>query len=201
MRALAGGRRVLNLFAYTCSFSVAAALGGAASVTSIDLSARALDWGRDNFRLNELDPDAHAFVRADAVGFLASPAARGQRFELIVLDPPSFSTTKETRFSVDAHYRGLVARVMRVTSDGGSILCATNHRGVVMAKLRRWIHEAAREAGRTVGKMRDLPPPSDFPPVPGMEPHLKAVLVTLAEGSGVKTSDDRHRPASRMRRP
>jgi 23S rRNA (cytosine1962-C5)-methyltransferase len=211
VRAMAEGTRFLNLFAYTGSFTVAAAAGGAAATTTVDVSRTVLAWGERNLALNRLAGPAHGFAEADVLGWLDAQARLGGRWDLVVLDPPSFATTKSSRFSVESDYRDLVARVMRVTSPGGAIVCCTNHRGVVMAKLRRWIHEAARAAGCHVARLRDLPAPADFPPVPGMEPHLKVALVTLGEPSSAPAGGDREPagarpghprggPAGRMRR-
>ncbi|HEV8547654.1 MAG TPA: class I SAM-dependent methyltransferase, partial [Polyangiaceae bacterium] len=92
LRDLAHDARVLNLFAYTSSFSVAAALGGARRVVSVDISKRPLEIARDNFRLNRLDPNVHAFEQADALAWAARAKSTQERFELVVLDPPSFAS-------------------------------------------------------------------------------------------------------------
>lgn len=183
VRDASRGARVLNLFSYTGSFTVAAAVGGATSTTTVDVARTVLAWGERNLALNGIAPSPdHVFVDADVLPWLDAQAVKKQAWDLVVLDPPSFSTTKASRFAVDGGYRELVAKVMRVTSTTGRILCCTNHRGVVQAKVRRWIHEAARDAGRRIEKLRDLPPPVDFPPAPGQEPHLKVLACTLGAG-------------------
>jgi 23S rRNA (cytosine1962-C5)-methyltransferase len=182
VRDLARGARVLNLFSYTGSFTVAAAAGGARSTTTVDVARSVLVWAERNMALNHFD-GAHDFLDVDVLPWLDAQVARKETWDLVVLDPPSFSTTKSSRFAVDGGYRDLVARVMRVTSPTGHILCCTNHRGVVQAKVRRWIHEAARDAGRRIDKLRDLAPPADFPATPGLEPHLKVLLCSLGEGA------------------
>lgn len=194
VRELAKGTRFLNLFAYTGSFTVAAAAGGTVSSTTVDVSRTVLAWAERNLSLNDLAGPQHVMAEADVISWLDAQAKLGARWDLVVLDPPSFATTRGSRFSVESDYRELVARVMRVTSPEGQILCCTNHRGVVMAKVRRWVHEAARMAGREVVKLRDLPPPPDFPPVPGMEPHLKVVLVTLGAGPAAPATGRRAPP-------
>ena len=88
----AAGKRVLNLFAYTCSFGVYAAAAGADRVDNLDLSNTYLDWGKRNFTLNDLDPAAHGFLREDALAWLRK--APGQKYDLVVLDPPTFSNSK-----------------------------------------------------------------------------------------------------------
>jgi len=183
VREMAKGARVLNLFSYTGSFTVAAVAGGARSTTTVDVARIVLGWAERNLALNGVEPSPdHVLLDVDVLPWLDAQAARKEQWDLVVLDPPSFSTTKSSRFAVDGGYRDLVARVMRVTSTQGHILCCTNHRGVVQAKVRRWIHEAARDAGRRIDKLRDLAPPADFPPIPGSEPHLKVLLCSLGEG-------------------
>jgi 23S rRNA (cytosine1962-C5)-methyltransferase len=88
------GRELLNVFAYTCGFSVCAALAGART-TSVDLSKRYLDWGKRNFQLNGLDPAAHDFIYGDAFDWLARLQKKGRTFDMIALDPPTFSRSKE----------------------------------------------------------------------------------------------------------
>ncbi|MFC2612346.1 MAG: class I SAM-dependent methyltransferase, partial [Eikenella corrodens] len=91
----AQGKRFLNLFSYTGSFSVYAATGGAASSETVDLSNTYLDWARRNFELNRINPEQHRIIRADVFQYLQNAAAEGKRFDLIVMDPPSFSNSKK----------------------------------------------------------------------------------------------------------
>ena len=91
----AAGKRFLNLFAYTGSFTVYAATGGAISSVTVDLSNTYQDWSRRNFELNGLDLSRHSLVRADVFRYLQDAAAAGERFDLIVMDPPSFSNSKK----------------------------------------------------------------------------------------------------------
>jgi len=182
VRSFAGGARVLNLFSYTCSFSVAAALGGARRVTSVDLSGRALEWGRDNFRLNGLEPDAHAFVQADAVAWLGSAGARGERFDLVILDPPSFSSEGGGKaFSAEKDYGRLAELALRLLAPRGRLLAVTNHRGTSQGKLRKLVRDAAGRAGRNVQQLKDIPSPLDCPPLPDGPVPSKSVLVTLGD--------------------
>jgi 23S rRNA (cytosine1962-C5)-methyltransferase len=179
VRDQAKGKRVLNLFAYTGAFSVAAAAGGALETATVDVSKSVLEWARRNLDAIGAEAKSHAMIEADALVWLKSAARGKARYDLVILDPPSFATTKQTRFSADNDYRSVAALAMGVIAPGGRLLACTNHRGIVRAKLRRYLHEAAREAGRTVTQMKDLPDPIDFPPEPGREPAMKSVLVTL----------------------
>ena len=180
VRELAGGARVLNLFAYTGAFTVAAVAGGARSSMTVDVSAGVIAWARQNLEGASADPTAHIALEADALPWLKSAAIKGDRFDLVLLDPPSFATTKKSRFSAEDDYRSTAAAALRVLAPGGRLLACTNHRGIPRIKFRRFLHEAARDADRTVTQLKDLPDPIDFPAEPGAEPHLKSVLVTLS---------------------
>jgi len=119
---------VLNLFAYTGAFSVHAAAGGARTTTTVDLSQTYLDWARDNFRENGLDGDAHRFVRADLVRWLADAPAK--TFDVAVVDPPTFSNSKKMlgTFDVQRDHATLLSQVRRVLRPGGTIWFSTNAR-------------------------------------------------------------------------
>ena len=115
VRAWAAGRRVLNTFAYTCGFGVAAAAGGATRVLNLDLSKSVLAWGQANYRANGFEPDPHDFVFGDVFDWLARLAKRGDRFDLVILDPPGFSRTKSRAFSAARDYGELAGLAARVT--------------------------------------------------------------------------------------
>lgn len=181
VRALSAGKRVLNLFAYTCPFTLAAAAGGATRTVSVDAAKPALDRGERGLAHAGLSGDQHAFVVDDVLTWLEGARRKRDRYDLVILDPPSYSTVGKTRFSTSAgDYRPLAAKAMAVTAPGGYLLACSNHRQTVQAKLRRLLHEAARDAGREVQQMKDLSPPVDFPSAFGREPHLKSILVRLA---------------------
>ncbi|HEY8428178.1 MAG TPA: class I SAM-dependent methyltransferase, partial [Sandaracinaceae bacterium] len=177
VRELAKGARVLNLFAYTCGFTVAAAAGGARESLSIDASASALARGRANLEHAGLASPAHAFEAADVFEALARLAKAGERFDLVIVDPPTYSTTRASRWTSGADWRALAAACLRVLARGGRMLACSNDRRLKQAKLRRYVHEAARDAGVEIAQLKDLPCPSDFPPPFGEEPHLKSLLL------------------------
>jgi 23S rRNA (cytosine1962-C5)-methyltransferase len=180
IRALARDRRVLNLFCYTGSFSVAAALGGARETLSIDLSARALTRGRENFALNGIT-GKHRFLKEDALAWLERARRKQERFDLIVLDPPSFATIgKGETFSVSRGYARLAENALALLSPGGTLLAVTNHRKTTEAALRRTLAAAAQAANRTVTALKSLPSGRDCPPGEhGAEPS-KSVLVSVS---------------------
>lgn len=180
VRSLSSGRRVLNLFAYACAFTVSAARGGASRVVSVDISKTSLAWGEDNLRLSGLlDPARFRFVADEALTYLRRCLARGDRFDLILLDPPSFATTKTARFSAEHDYRTLATAAFSVLAPGGSLLACTNHRGITQPQFRGFLMEAAEAARAPRPRLRFLPPPTDFPEPSGTEPYLKAALLSL----------------------
>jgi 23S rRNA (cytosine1962-C5)-methyltransferase len=123
--ALARGRDVLNTFAYTGGFSVAAALGGAKRVTTLDLAGPAVDVARRNFVLNGLDPAAHEFVVRDAFDALAELAEAPPRHDLIVLDPPSFAPSRKAVPRALKAYEKLNELALRALPAGGWLATAS----------------------------------------------------------------------------
>jgi 23S rRNA (cytosine1962-C5)-methyltransferase len=128
IRAEAAGKRFLNLFSYTGSFTVYAAAGGAQSTTSVDLSRRYLDWTARNLLLNHLERGFHEQVRADASAWLQSAGERGRRYDLIVLDPPPFSSSKSMQrsFNVQRDHVRLLDRGLALLAPGGSLYFSTS---------------------------------------------------------------------------
>jgi 23S rRNA (guanine2445-N2)-methyltransferase / 23S rRNA (guanine2069-N7)-methyltransferase len=128
IREAAKGRRFLNLFCYTGAATVHAAAGGAAITTSIDMSRTYLDWARRNMEVNGFRGDAHRFVQADCLAWLAEDD--GARYDLIFLDPPTFSNSKRMRgeFDVQRDHLPLIRQAMSRLNDGGLLLFSTNFR-------------------------------------------------------------------------
>lgn len=131
VRALAEGKAVLNLFSYTGSFSVFAAAGGARATTSVDLSNTYLEWARRNFVLNGLSGERHRFEREDVRRWLEVAREAGERFDLIVVDPPVFSNSKRMDgvFDVQRDHRALLLACAGVLAADGEIYFSTNLRG------------------------------------------------------------------------
>jgi 23S rRNA (cytosine1962-C5)-methyltransferase len=125
VRELARGRRVLNLFSYAGGFSTAAVLGGAERVTSVDLAQAAHATAQISMRANGIDPSAHAFVTADAFAFLESAHKKGERWDLVVSDPPSFAPSEKSRPRALTAYRRLHGACAAVLAPRG-ILCASS---------------------------------------------------------------------------
>lgn len=125
----AKGKRVLNLFCYTGSVSVHAAGGGATAVTSIDMSSTYLDWAVENFRLNGFLSPEHKFVRADVCEWLRQPNT-DENYDLIFLDPPSFSNSKKMKdvFDVQVDHVWMIESCMRRLANNGTLFFSNNLR-------------------------------------------------------------------------
>jgi 23S rRNA (cytosine1962-C5)-methyltransferase len=128
--AEAARKRFLNLFCYTGSFTVYAAKGGATGSVSVDLSNTHLDWARRNFALNGLDATHHALERADVLRWLDDAVAARREFDLIVLDPPAFSTSKAMTGVLDVQrdHPILLSRCRDLLTPGGVLYFSTNLR-------------------------------------------------------------------------
>jgi 23S rRNA (cytosine1962-C5)-methyltransferase len=148
VHALAAGKRVLNLYAYTGGFSVAAALGGASQVCTVDLAKPAVEAARRNFAHSRVSPDAHEFVAADCREFLARAAERGRTWELAVCDPPSFAPSEKAKPGALAAYRGLNAQVARVVAPGGLLATASCSSHVTMEDFTAAVAGGCADAGR-----------------------------------------------------
>ncbi|MBS1199547.1 MAG: rRNA (guanine2445-N2)-methyltransferase / rRNA (guanine2069-N7)-methyltransferase [Proteobacteria bacterium] len=126
IRELARGRRFLNLFAYTGTATCYAAAGGAAATLTVDMSRTYLDWAQRNLALNGLAGPAHALVRADCLAWLSYDD--GQRFDLVLLDPPTFSNSKsmEREFDVQRDHVGLIRAALSRLGPGGMLIFSSN---------------------------------------------------------------------------
>ncbi|MDF0606462.1 class I SAM-dependent methyltransferase [Neisseriaceae bacterium TC5R-5] len=130
----AAGKRFLNLFAYTGSFTVYAAAGGAISSETVDMSNTYQDWSRRNFELNGLNLAAHRLVRADVFQYLEEAVDSGKQFDLIVMDPPTFSNSKKMRDILDVQrdHVWLIDYAMSLLSPGGTLYFSNNLRSFVL---------------------------------------------------------------------
>jgi len=149
------GKTVLNLFCYTGSLSVHAALRGAKRVTSVDMSKTYLDWAQDNFRLNKLELRKHNFIRDDVLAWLASNT---QTFDMIFLDPPSFSNSKRMSrtWDVQRDYLEVLGMAKNSLSPGGKILFSNNLRGFKLD------NDAVSKLGFSVKDITKATLPEDF---------------------------------------
>ena len=127
---IAAGKRFLNLFSYTGSFSVYAATGGAVSSETVDLSNTYLDWARRNFALNGIDEAQHQIVRADVFQYLQTASEAGKQFDLMVMDPPSFSNSKKMLDILDIQrdHQKLIDGAMTLLASDGLLFFSNNLR-------------------------------------------------------------------------
>jgi 23S rRNA (cytosine1962-C5)-methyltransferase len=164
-----GGKRVLNLFAHTGFFSVVAAMHGASEVTSVDLSGHYLDRAEQNFVANELDPTTHSFIEGDVRKVLDRFRRKDERFDIAILDPPSFSHGPEGVLSLKKDYPGLVGSTLRVIEEDGWLVAALNLGEISPRDFHTMVHKGAQKAGFALqlifegGQGPDFPAHVDFP--------------------------------------
>ncbi|MCH7225357.1 class I SAM-dependent rRNA methyltransferase [Haloferula sp. A504] len=159
--------RVLNTFAYTGAFSVAAASVGAIT-TTLDLSQPYLDWARRNLELNAIDPSDHYFCKGDTFHWLRRFAKQGRRFDTIILDPPTFSRDQDGKvFRVETDYGHLAALAERCLADTGTILACTNCRQLTETTFRNQLLDSLPRDFL----IESVPMPPDFTG----EPYLKTL--------------------------
>ena len=161
-----GPKRLLNCFAYTCSFSVSAALVGATTV-NIDLSKRSLTRGGENFLLNDIPTHGHRFIADDVMTVLPRLARKGEKFDVIILDPPTFARASRGKtFHVENDFEKLLIDSLELAERDSHLLLSTNCstlRAHALEVMARYALKTARRAGTF---HRSLPLP-DFPPGTG----------------------------------
>jgi 23S rRNA (cytosine1962-C5)-methyltransferase len=153
---LSANQRVLNAFSYTCAFSVAAAARGA-KVTSVDVSRRYLEWGKENFELNDLSLEGQYFLARDVFRYLKGAAKKGETFEVVILDPPSFGRSKEGGvFSLRKDFGRLLSEAFPLVTPGGHFFFSCNLSDWDTAAIKA---EAARVLGGSVSwEFAEVPP-------------------------------------------
>jgi 23S rRNA (cytosine1962-C5)-methyltransferase len=155
VRTLAEGRRVLNLFGYTGGFSIYAAAGGARETVTVDVAAPAIAAARRNFERNALPAERAGFAAEDAFAFLTRAAAAGERFDLVISDPPSFAPSRRARAVGLGAYRRLHRLCAAVTGPGGILCAASCSSHVDRDAFVATVHQGVRETGRRA-ELREL---------------------------------------------
>jgi len=170
---------ILNTFAYTCGFSVCAAKAGART-TSLDLSRRYLEWGRRNFALNGLDPAAHEFVYGDTFDWLRRLTKRGRTFDVVVLDPPTFSQSKvHGTFRAEKDYGRLITAALPVLKPEGILFAASNAADWPPEKFLTDVETAVTAGKRKIRQQHYVPQPPDFPISHDEPAYLKTVWLRV----------------------
>jgi 23S rRNA (cytosine1962-C5)-methyltransferase len=159
LREISSGRSVLNTFAYSCAFGVAAAAGGGSTV-NVDLSRAYLNWGRENYSANGIDDQRHEFIYGDVFDWLKRFANKGRHFDLIILDPPTFSRDRKGQvFRAETDYGELLQLALSVRSKAGQLLCCTNSHRLTRVGFEKILRANLPKSAPMV----DLGMPEDFP--------------------------------------
>lgn len=178
---LSAGKRVLNAFSYTGGFSLFCAKAGA-HVDTLDLSPRIIEQARENFALNQLDEDGHRFIVDDAFLYLARVAGKTPEttYDVIVLDPPTFSTSRENTWS-PGRITELNALALATLPRNGLLVTFSNFAQMTEAEFLQAIFDASHEARRPVQVVQTLQSGPDFPWLPGFPEsrHLKGFVLKV----------------------
>ena len=169
--------RVLNTFAYTCGLGLNAALEGH-RVKNLDASKKVLEWGKENYRLNALEPHPQDFIFGDVFDWLGRLYKRGERFETLVLDPPSFARGRGGVFRAERDYAGLVQLALKCLSQGGLLMVCTNHAGLSFKSFEKQILEGFTRAERGFKILERMGAGPDY----GDDGALKILILECASG-------------------
>ncbi|MFD2682148.1 class I SAM-dependent rRNA methyltransferase [Bacillus seohaeanensis] len=158
----ANGKRVLNTFSYTGAFSVFAASGGASHTTSVDLANRSLSKTIENFSINGIDYEAQDIIVEDVFNYFKFARKKELKFDMVVLDPPSFARSKKHTFSAAKDYKDLLKDTIAITEDNGVIVASTNCSTFDMKKFKGFIDTAFKESNGRYKLMEEFSLPEDF---------------------------------------
>jgi 23S rRNA (cytosine1962-C5)-methyltransferase len=154
----------LNLFAYTGSLSVAAGMGGAKSVTTLDLSKPTIEWAKENWAINSaLDHTESDFIFGDVFEWIPKLIKKDLKFDTILCDPPSFSRTKSKTFSTQKDLKTLHELIFQVLAPGGTLATSINSENIPELAFMREIDLAAQKLGRRLTILKRLDLPETFP--------------------------------------
>ena len=180
IQAVANNKEILNCFCYTSSFSIYANLGGAISTTNIDLSKKAVEWSKKNFLLNQLDVNDHEFIVGDVWDWLRRFQKKGRTFDVIIIDPPSFSTSKTTVFTVEKDIPKLIGAGLNILREDGILAFSTNIAKINFSKFLQLLPRVKDFTQKTY-KLIDVSSQGlDFPTdgVHVIEPYLKFIMLS-----------------------
>lgn len=157
----ASGKRVLNTFSYTGAFSIFAALGGG-ETTSVDLANRSLAKTREQFEVNGIDYTKHHIIVEDVFKYFKYAVKKALKFDMVILDPPSFARSKKFTFSASKDYKNLLKEAIAITEKEGVIVASTNCNLFDMKKFKQFIHQAFTEMGDGYELLETFSLPEDF---------------------------------------
>ncbi|WP_026695905.1 class I SAM-dependent rRNA methyltransferase [Peribacillus kribbensis] len=158
----AKGLKVLNTFSYTGAFSVFAALGGAEKTTSVDLANRSLSKTIEQFSINHIDYEAQDIIVEDVFNYFKYAGRKNLKFDMVILDPPSFARSKKFVFSAEKDYKNLLKEAIAITEKGGIIVASTNASSFGMEKFKGFIEDAFKETGGGYKILEQHSLPEDF---------------------------------------
>lgn len=156
------GSKVLNTFSYTGAFSVFASLGGAKKTTSVDLANRSLPKTKEQFEINCIDPEGEEIIVDNAFNYFKYALRKNIKFDLSILDPPSFAKSKGFSFSAEKDYKDLLKETIFITEDGGTIVASTNCANFDMNKFKSFVNLAFKETGFKYKFLEEYSLPDDF---------------------------------------
>lgn len=180
----ARGRTVLNMFSYTGAFSVFAALGGASKTTSVDLANRSLSKTIEQFSVNEVDYEAQDIIVEDVFLYFKYAAKKKMKFDMVVLDPPSFARSKKYTFSAAKDYKNLLKETIAITENNGIIVASTNCSAFDMKKFKGFIDTAFKEMNGKYKVLEEHSLPEDFRTIDQFKEgdYLKVVFIEKIKG-------------------
>lgn len=180
----AKGRTVLNMFSYTGAFSVFAALGGASKTTSVDLANRSLSKTIEQFSVNEVDYEAQDIIVEDVFLYFKYAAKKKMKFDMVVLDPPSFARSKKYTFSAAKDYKNLLKETIAITENNGIIVASTNCSAFDMKKFKDFIDTAFKEMNGKYKILEEHSLPEDFRTIDQFKEgdYLKVVFIEKIKG-------------------
>jgi 23S rRNA (cytosine1962-C5)-methyltransferase len=183
VESLARGQDVLNAFSFSGGFSLYAARGGARSVTDLDISSHALESSRRNFELNEIAVAdcQHFLIQADAFAWLRQP--RPERYDLIILDPPSLAKRQTDRPAALHAYASLAASALTLARPGATLLCCSCSSHITAGEFFGTVGAALEDSGRKYEILRQTGQPADHPATFPEAEYLKAIYVSFRRGS------------------
>lgn len=158
----AKGKTVLNTFSYTGAFSVAAALGGAAKTTSVDLAKRSSSKTIEQFSVNGIDYEQQDILVMDVFNYFKYAKRKELKFDMVILDPPSFARSKKYTFSTSKDYTNLMREAIAITEKNGIIVASTNSASFGMKKFKGFIDKAFKEEGKKYSIVEEFTLPADF---------------------------------------
>ena len=175
----AKGKTVLNTFSYTGGFSVFAAAGGATKTTSVDLANRSLSKTREQFSVNDIDYTTQDIIVEDVFKYFKYAVKKELKFDMVVLDPPSFARSKKFTFSASKDYTNLLKEVIAITENEGVIVASTNCSAFNMKKFKTFIDTAFKQMGHRYSILEEYSLPKDSKTIDSFKEgdYLKVVFI------------------------